>query len=107
MAGRVTQLDYVGGQDEDLGGFCRTLVIQGGEREIYILHRYMQFREEDGRISGRHEKVEYAILEDMPSAFGGCRLPNSHWAETNERCGYDIPSQEFEEAHKGWRNRQK
>jgi len=99
------QLDYIGGQDEELGGYCEPLVIRVNGEEHYVLHEahtyYEQIKIPDypysrsGDIKAKHSKLEFKSREELEGEFKKVRerlgidssLP---WEETDARCGYDF-----------------
>lgn len=108
----VETLGYIGGQDEDLGGYCEPLIIRFKDRENYVLHTMSQYRDDKDvdeitgveKIKAKHEKVEFGTLEELTDEFQRVKerlgidrsLP---WEETNPTCGYDISQEEFRNAH--------
>jgi len=109
----VESLGYIGGQNEDLGGYCEPLVIRVGDEEIYVLHTMSQYRDPESinwgkvrerdkveRIRSKHRKVEFRTRRELISAFRKVKkrlgvdedLP---WVETNSTCGYDISLEKF------------
>ena len=106
----VQALGYIGGQDEDLGGFCEPLVIRVAGEERYVLHETHTFRNQYDAVKSAHSKVEFASLEGLLVEFANVerrlridtRLP---WSETDETCGYAVPKAEFEAARSQQRQR--
>ena len=107
MENRVTSLGYIGGQDEDLGGYCEPLIVTDeGGREDYLLHRMGQHREiREGReiIINDHSKrkvpSKIELLADWTWINEHLMVkPKWEWEETNSTCGYNIPEQEFAKA---------
>ena len=107
----VEALGYIGGQDEDLRGYCKSLVIRFEDREHYILHTMSQYRDDKDvdevtgveRIKSKHEKVEFRTLVELTDEFQRVteRLSidkSLHWVETDSTCGYVISREEFSTA---------
>lgn len=103
----VEALGYIGGQDEELGGYCEPLVIRVHGREHYVLHEMHTYRDPADEIKAKHRKVEFNRLEALVDAFKKVEerlgidksLP---WAETDPRCGYGISEEEWEKARASW-----
>ncbi len=102
----VEALGYIGGQDEDLGGYCEPLVIIVGGEKKFVLHEMAQYRDDKDinpdtgreRIKARHRKVEFGTREELTGAFGNAMSWNFRklgWVETDSKCGYDIPQDDF------------
>ena len=109
----VEQLGYLGGMSGGLGGFRKALIIKSEGLDHFVLQDYAQFhpKDESGKvdwdsIAGRHRKIEYNDRDALMDAFNNWGRPweskNWDWQDTDERCGYDIPSSEFGEARKRW-----
>ena len=106
----VTSLGYIGGQDEDLGGYCEPLVILYEDgMEQYVLHEMGQSREgkwesgywkPSGRIIANHQKLvfnnESALLEAWKYVRNNGGIPRSwKWEKTSPTCDCDATTEEF------------
>ncbi|MEK6901005.1 MAG: hypothetical protein AABX37_01550 [Nanoarchaeota archaeon] len=101
----VEALGYIGGQDEDLGGFCEPLVVRVAGEERYVLHEMHTYRDVYDRyiVKAQHKKVEFASLDGLLAEFGNVErrlgidesLP---WVVTDQTCGYAVPKEEFDNA---------
>ena|SRR3989338_3923685 len=103
----VEMRGYIGGQDEDLGGYCRPLIIRTNSQEHYVLHEMHTYRDEQdrGKVKAKHSKVEFGKLEELLKEFNLVQVrlginPKLLWVETDSRCGYVLPEIEFKEASK-------
>jgi hypothetical protein len=107
----VEILGYMGGQDEDLGGYLEPMIIRVGGRENYILHLMIQYRDESDinektgfpKINPEHKKIEFGKLEELTEAFKSAesRLgidKSLGWKITDSTCGYGVPLAEFIDA---------
>ena len=107
----VEALGYIGGQDEDLGGYCEPLIIRFEGGEHYVLHVMSQYIDGEDvdevtgveKIKDKHEKVEFRTLEELTDGFQRVteRLgidKSLPWVETDSTCGYNIPQKEFSTA---------
>ena len=96
-------LGYIGGQNEELGGYCEPIVIRINGTENYILHEMHTFYKSELEIKTKHSKVEFGSLEELTLAFERVQkrlmidssLP---WVETDPYCGYDISKEVWENA---------
>ncbi len=89
----VEQLEF--GANDEHGSFVEALVIRTPQGDHYVLHRA---HPNDTNTAYVNEKVEFGaraeLLAAFPYAFGRT------WQRTDDRCGYDIPQQEFRDADK-------
>jgi len=107
-------LGYIGGQDEDLGGYCEPLIIRVNGEEHYVLHEMHTYREQIkipdypysrfGDIKSKHSKVEFGRLEELTSEFDKVKArlgidSSLPWVETDSNCGYDLPKEAWKEAY--------
>lgn len=97
----IEYLGYIGGQDEELGGYCEPLIIKINGEKHYVLHEMHTYFEsfKTRAIKAKHSKVEFETLEELVSAFQwvqeNLRIDKSlPWVETDKNCGYDIPPEE-------------
>lgn len=90
------------------GGYCEPLIIRIDGREHYVLHEMHTYRnwtykgvlKSVPKIKTKHSKLEFGNLEELMKEFKRVEerlgidmsLP---WADTDSRCGYDIPQEEF------------
>lgn len=103
----VEQLEYAGGQDEGLGGYCEALIIRVDGEEKYVLHRMGQEitgEDKEGKsiIIANHEKIEYKNKKEMLKNFpygSDSIFKGAKWEKTDRTCGYKIPIKEFNDAH--------
>jgi hypothetical protein len=109
---KVTSLDYIGGQDEDLGGYCEPLIIQYSDgMEQYVLHSMAQSREVlrfecgnpiFGKIINNHKKAIFSSRLELLKAWSkviehlGIDKKLS-WQKTNSVCDCDCTSEKFYE----------
>jgi len=101
----VEALGYIGGQDEDLGGFCEPLVVRVDGEEHYILRAMAQYRDSDDgdRVKAKYTKLECGSRAELRAVFKQVerRLGidrGMSWVETDATCGYNIPEDEFTKA---------
>lgn len=100
---RVIALGYLGGQDEDLGGYCEPLIIEYlGGMEQYLLHAMYQHREgeSDEKIVDNHIKAIFPRKSKLLEAWEECKLhlminDKLHWEKTNSVCGTESTPEEF------------
>jgi hypothetical protein len=110
---KVTSLGYIGGQDEDLGGYCEPLIIEYFDGiEQYVLHEMSQSRKvikfnygnpEFGERINNHKKAVFSSRLELLKAWNWTKghlainekLP---WQETNAVCDCDCTPQEFYES---------
>jgi len=108
---KVTSLDYIGGQDEDLGGYCESLIIQYSDgMEQYVLHSMAQSRElvdwkgygnpKFGKIINNHKKAIFSSKSELLKAWNEVIEhleidEKLSWKETNAVCDCDCTSEEF------------
>jgi len=98
----VEKVGYIGGQDDEVGGYCEPLIIRSAKGEHYVLHEMHTYYDGD-EIKAKDSKVEFATLEELLRTFHNVErrlaidisLP---WMETTPTCGYDIPIEEFQQA---------
>jgi len=100
----VKILDYIGGQDEDLGGYCEPLIIRVNENDHFVLHEMHQYRDTRNQVQAEHNKVEFSTLEELTLAFKKVERKlgidkSLKWIRTNRNCGYDISKKEWDRAH--------
>ena len=100
----VKALGYIGGQDEDLGGYCEPLIIRVNGNEHYVLHEMHTYRTADRTVNAEHNKVEFDSLEILISEFDKVKAKltldkSLPWTKTDSNCGYDIPEEEWEKAY--------
>lgn len=98
---KVTTLDYIGGQDEGLGGYCEPLIIEYFDgMEQYVLHRMWQSRE-FGEIINNYEK---AVFSTELQLIDNWKFLKEHlgwidnrfeWEKTDSVCGHDATPEEF------------
>lgn len=106
---KVITLGYIGGQVEDLGGYCEPLIIEyfDGMKQ-YVLHTMAQRRKtnfkdgrlEFGEIINNHKKVLLLSKLELISVW---ELVRKHlgvnkewsWEETDSVCGCDTTLKEF------------
>lgn len=107
----IEYLGYIGGDDDGQGGYCEPIIIRTEGQEHYILHEAHTFSDSLNRsdIKMKHSKVEFSKLEELTSAFERvkARLTIDHslpWIETDSSCGYTIPHEEWEKAHRRFRS---
>ncbi len=102
----IEALGYIGGQEEDLGGYCIPLIIRVNGQEHYVLHEMHTYRDpaDEDKIKAKHSKIEFGQLEELTSEFAKVKArlgidPSLPWVETDSNCGYDIPKEEWEKAY--------
>ena len=98
----VEILGYIGGQDEDLLGYCEPLIIRVSGKEHYVLHEMHTYRDsaDEDKIKAKHSKIEFGKLEELTLEFEKVKarlgidrsLP---WIETDSNCGYDISKEKI------------
>jgi len=111
----IEALGYVGGQDEELGGYCEPLIIRVNGEEHYVLHEMHTYYEQikipdypysqSGDIKAKHSKVEFSRLEVLTLEFDKVKArlgidSSLPWVETDSNCGYDLPKEAWKEAWK-------
>ena len=100
----VDCLEYVGGQDEHLGGYCEALVVRYEKGpDDFVLH-YM-YQTDYGRIEDNHLKMRFHSIEALVRGWDNmyflCKT-RENWDETDSTCGYDISPEEF---YKRWKRK--
>jgi hypothetical protein len=102
----IESLGYIGGQDEDLGGYCEPLIIRVNGDEHYVLHEMHTYRDsaDEDKIKAKHSKVEFGGLEELTSEFDKVKArlgidSSLPWVETDSNCGYDLPKEAWEKAY--------
>jgi len=106
----IISLGYIGGQDEDLGGYCEPLIIKYSDGiEQYVLHEMSQSKEilrfecgnpVFGRIINNHKKAVFPSELELLNTWS---WTNRHltinkklsWQETNSVCDCDCTPEEF------------
>ena len=109
----VESLGYIGGQDEDLGGYCEPLIIRFNGEENYVLHIMSQYRDENDvdnatgveKIKSKHEKAEFRTLIELTDGFEMVKTrlrvdKKLSLVETDENCRYNISKEEFVNARR-------
>ena len=105
----VESLDYIGGQDENLGGCCEPLIIQYLDgMEEYVLHEMYQSREtyidkhrilQFGDIINNYKKAVFSSEDELMDAWRDIwtylNLKQHLWEETNSVCGCNATFEEF------------
>lgn len=101
----IEALGYIGGQDEDLGGYCEPIIIRVDGQEHYVLHEMHEYRDfsDENRIKATHNKVEFGRLEELISEFDKVKVRlridfSLPWIKTDSNCGYDLPEEAWKEA---------
>ena len=89
---RVVLLEYIGGQDEGLGGYCEALEIKYSRGPSdFLLHEMCQFAV-DGRILSKHRKIQYKTKKQLLADWDGIYMIwnfSERWENTDSFCGYD------------------
>ena len=92
---KVVPLSYIGGQDEDLGGYCEPLEIKYNKGPSdFILHDMYQARQVDSSILDHHRKIRFFSKEKLMKkwrSYRNFKFPDeSEWEITDVSCGYNA-----------------
>lgn len=92
---QVIPFDYIGGQDEELGGYCEPLEIKyNSGPSDFILHDMYQARQVDRSILNNHRKIRFFSKEDLMKkwrSYKNFNFPKEcEWEKTDVSCGYNT-----------------
>ena len=110
----IENLGYIGGQDEDLGGYCEPLIIEYSDgAKQYVLHSMWQSRKvlgfdsalgrtKYGGILNNYRKLLLPSKSELLEAWDEVRahlgiIRKENWEKTDAVCGCDATPKEFYE----------